>query len=51
MARRVTVAVSGRRVPHRRECELLLPCPNGRMRVLERDEAASGGELEIVKTA
>jgi hypothetical protein len=35
MARRVTVAVAGRRVPRPRECELLLPCPNGRMRVIE----------------
>jgi hypothetical protein len=48
MARRVAVAVSGRRVPRRRECELLLPCPNGRMRVLA--SAADAG-LESVRTA
>jgi len=43
MARRVNVAVAGRRVPRRRECELLLPCPNGRMRVLADDEAVDDG--------
>ena len=51
MARRVTVAVSGRRVPHRRECELLLPCPNGRMRAIEPLDRAvdqQAGELAEV---
>ena len=43
MARRVNVAVAGRRVPRRRECELLLPCPNGRMRVLADDEPVDDG--------
>ena len=51
MARRVTVAVTGRRVPRRRECELLLPCPNGRIRVLERGDEAGDDELERVRTA
>ena len=51
MARRVTLAVAGRRVPLRRECELLLPCPNGRMRVLEGDETPDSGDLEDVRTA
>jgi hypothetical protein len=55
MARRVTVAVTGRRVPRRRECELLLPCPNGRIRVLERADQAGDDEgddeLERVRTA
>jgi hypothetical protein len=50
MARRVTVAVTGRRVPLRRECELLLPCPNGRMRLLAADEPV-GEDLERVRTA
>jgi hypothetical protein len=50
MARRVTVAVTGRRVPLRRECELLLPCPNGRMRLLASDEPGDG-DLERVQTA
>ena len=50
MARRVNVAVSGRRVPRHRECELLLPCPNGRMRVLAGDDAQDD-ELESVRTA
>jgi hypothetical protein len=53
MARRVTVAVTGRRVPRRRECELLLPCPNGRMRLLERDDAGgddAGGDDELERT-
>ena len=54
MARRVTLAVTGRRVPRRRECELLLPCPNGRMRVLAGDDAHDAehdDELEDVQTA
>jgi hypothetical protein len=55
MARRVIVAVAGRRVPHRRECELLLPCPNGRMRVLEHDDNERDDniddELDSVRTA
>ena len=54
MARRVTLAVTGRRVPRRRECELLLPCPNGRMRVLAGDGAhvdEHDDELEDVQTA
>ena len=46
MARRIR-----RRVPRQRECELLLPCPNGRMRVLARDEDAGEQELESVRTA
>lgn len=51
MARRVTLAVAGRRVPRRRECELLLPCPNGRMRLLADDEALDDDEFEDVRTA
>jgi hypothetical protein len=51
MARRVTIAVTGRRVPRRRECELLLPCPNGRMRVLAQDDIAGDDESERVRTA
>jgi len=51
MARRVTLAVAGRRVPRRRECELLLPCPNGRMRMLEGDDAHDDDDLEDVRTA
>ena len=54
MARRVTLAVTGRRVPRRRECELLLPCPNGRMRVLAGDDEHGDehdDELEDVQTA
>jgi hypothetical protein len=55
MARRVTVAVTGRRVPRRRERELLLPCPNGRMRLLEGDadegNAVGDDELERARTA
>jgi hypothetical protein len=52
MARRVAVAITGRRVPRRRECELLLPCPNGRMRLLARDdEAGDEDELERARTA
>jgi hypothetical protein len=47
MARRVTVAIGGRRVPNRRECELLLPCPNGRMRVLESDDEAGNDEVQV----
>jgi hypothetical protein len=35
MARRVTVQVAGRRVPRPVERELLLPCPNGRVRVVD----------------
>jgi hypothetical protein len=35
MARRVTVRVSGRRVPRQLEREILLPCPNGRLRALD----------------
>ena len=35
MARRVTVSVSGRRVPRQLEREILLPCPNGRLRALD----------------
>lgn len=35
MARRVTVRVSGRRVPRPLEREILLPCPNGRLRALD----------------
>jgi len=51
MARRVSVAVAGRRVPHRRECELLLPCPNGRLRAMELLDPAGDqqtGELAEV---
>jgi hypothetical protein len=51
MARRVNVAVAGRRIPRRRECELLLPCPNGRMRMLPGDDEQAGDELEDVRTA
>ena len=56
MARRVTLAVAGRRVPRRRECELLLPCPNGRMRALtdgddEQATEQATDELEDVRTA
>jgi hypothetical protein len=39
MARRVTVRVSGRRVPRQLEREILLPCPNGRMRALDEQPA------------
>ena len=48
MARRVVVEVSGRRVPLRRERELLLPCPNGRMRAIEPACEHPVGELAEV---
>jgi hypothetical protein len=51
MARRVDVAVGGRRVARRRQCELLLPCPNGRMRVLAGDDAHADDELGSARTA
>jgi hypothetical protein len=35
MARRVTVQVSGRRMPRPLEREILLPCPNGRSRAID----------------
>lgn len=54
MARRVVLDVAGRRVPRRRRCELLLPCPNGRMRMLDSDDAHDGAhdeDLGNVRTA
>lgn len=49
MVRRVNVAVAGRRVPRHRECELLLPCPNGRMRMLADEHGDD--EVEDARTA
>ena len=44
MARRVMVQVAGRRVPRPVERELLLPCPNGRVRVVDPTAAVAPSE-------
>lgn len=38
MARQVTIQVSGRRMPRQLEREILLPCPNGRMRAIDEHQ-------------
>jgi hypothetical protein len=44
MARRVTVQVGGRRVPRPVERELLLPCPNGRARLVDPTGTVTSSE-------
>jgi hypothetical protein len=44
MARRVMVQVAGRRVPRPVERELLLPCPNGRVRVVDPTVTVASSE-------
>jgi hypothetical protein len=46
MARRVTVAVSGRRIPRPVERELLLPCPNGRLRIIDAQHQRDARDAE-----
>jgi len=52
MARRVTLQVAGRRMPRPVERELLLPCPNGRLRPVDPehgtdDDSDRTDELEL----
>lgn len=47
MARRAIVRVAGRRVPRPLERELLLPCPNGRIRAVDEPHEDPVDELEL----
>jgi hypothetical protein len=51
MARRVTVEVAGRRVPMARQRELLLPCPNGRMRRVDEQIDDQNESAQVLERA